>query len=229
MMAAADIASTPVATSAAAASSAASVSSSAAVAVPAAANTAAGAAAAADSAAPVANTGTVAAGDVFSQIVGGDSPILTVLASVSFLLGIGVTGAVVYLTYENWRDEQLVKRYQDPSSDEFQESLRQIRALEAERAGGSKRARGKALQEASSLDDATPRKPVERLLAEPGNRDERRMKARRRREEASKASAAQRKAEALQLKRGTKMAELSTQDADAARESGSGFFSGLFK
>jgi hypothetical protein len=32
-------------------------------------------------------------------------------------------------------------------SDEFQESLRQMRALEAERSGGSKRARGKALQE----------------------------------------------------------------------------------
>ncbi len=64
MAVAADIPSTPVATSAAAASSAASVSSSAAVAVP--AGTVAGAA---DSAAPVANTGTVAAADVFSQVI----------------------------------------------------------------------------------------------------------------------------------------------------------------
>ncbi len=126
MMALADIASAPTASSATAASSAVAAPSSAAVAVP--AGVAAGAAESA------ANTGTVAAGDIFTQvmnplecktlgwvihypnlgfaklirhglaqIVGGDAPGLTLLASISLLLAIAVTGAVGYLTYENWR------------------------------------------------------------------------------------------------------------------------------
>jgi hypothetical protein len=71
MMAIADVSSAPITTSAAAANSAASVSSSAVVAVPAmpagmSAAGAAGTAGAAESA--VANTGTVAAGDIFSQV-----------------------------------------------------------------------------------------------------------------------------------------------------------------
>ncbi len=69
MMAVADVSSTPITTSAAAANSAASVSSSAVVAVPAATGMAAGAAGTAGAAeSAVANIGTVAAGDIFSQV-----------------------------------------------------------------------------------------------------------------------------------------------------------------
>ena len=37
------------------------------------------------------------------QIFGNDSPVLTVLASLTLVLSIVITGAVVYLTYDNWK------------------------------------------------------------------------------------------------------------------------------
>jgi len=69
---------------------------------------------------------------LMEQIMGGDDLVLTLMASITLLLGVVVTVGAVYLTVVNYQEEQYKEKLSDASSAEYREMAKEIMALEAE-------------------------------------------------------------------------------------------------
>jgi len=124
---------------------------------------------------------------ILEQIMGGEDIVLTLIATITLVLGVVVTAGAGYVTFTSWQEDQYRNKLQDPESAEYKELAKEILAFEAENKAPVS-SKGRAMKEALELDtkkgNEVKRMQNERMLSEPGNRDARRARAKREREDA---------------------------------------------